>query len=215
MHKAVELIRREHRDIALVVQCFATVLREIREGKLVADPALFEAIIDYMQNFPDRFHHPKEEDFLFKALRQRDPAAAPLLDQLRTQHHDGERVIADLRWKLDAFKKDPEKGFAAFAAAAADYIDFEKRHMALEEREVLPAAEKALTDADWTAIADAFADNDDPIFGHDPQAYYDRLFSRIVALTPEPYGLGERKTPPVKVTEPLTPRRAALDLHWI
>jgi branched-chain amino acid transport system ATP-binding protein len=215
MHKAVELIRREHRDIALVVQCLATVLREVRERKLVADPALFEAIIDYMQNFPDRFHHPKEEDYLFKTLRQRAPASAAVLDELGAQHQAGERSIADLRWKLDALKKDPEKGFAAFDKAASAYVDFQKRHMALEEREVLPTAERSFTQADWDAIAAAFADNDDPIFGHDPQAYYDRLFSRIVALTPEPYGLGERKTPPVKVTEPLTPRRAALDLHWI
>jgi branched-chain amino acid transport system ATP-binding protein len=215
MPKAIDLIRREHRDIALVVQCLATVLREVREGKLVADPALFEAIVDYMQNFPDRFHHPKEEDYLFKALRKRDPAAAPLLDQLGTQHHDGERSAADLRWKLEALKKDPDKGFAAFDQAASAYVEAQKRHMALEEREVLPLAEKVLTAADWQVIGDAFSDNDDPIFGHDPQAYYDRLFSRIVALTPEPYGLGARKEPRPKTTEPQTPRRAALDLHWI
>ena len=215
MPKAIDLIRREHRDIALVVQCLATVLREVREGKLVADPALFEAIIDYMQNFPDRFHHPKEEDYLFKALRERDSSTAALLDKLGTEHHDGERSIADLRWKLDALKKDPEKGFPAFDQAAVAYVESQKRHMALEEREVLPAAEKALTAADWDKIGRAFGDNDDPIFGHDPQAYYDRLFSRIVALTPEPYGLGPRNMPRPKPVEPMSPRRAALDLHWI
>jgi hemerythrin-like domain-containing protein len=215
MPKAIDLIRREHRDIALVIQCFATVLREVRDGKLVPDPALYEAIIDYMQNFPDRFHHPKEEDYLFKTLRQRDQAAGALLDELRAQHVAGDRSIADLRWKLEELKKDLEKGFPAFDQAATAYIESQKSHMALEETKVMPAAQAALTEADWDVIGQAFADNDDPIFGHNPQAYYDRLFSRIVALTPEPYGLATRKEPRPKSSEPLTPRRAALDLHWI
>ena len=77
MTKAIDLIRGEHRDIALVVQCLAAVLREVREGKLAPDPEMLEAVIDYMQNFPDRFHHPKEEEHLFKMLRRRDPSAAP------------------------------------------------------------------------------------------------------------------------------------------
>lgn len=215
MPKAIDLVRREHRDIALVIQCLGTVLREVREGKLVADPALFEAILDYMQNFPDRFHHPKEEDYLFKMLRQRDPSAGAVIDELHEQHVAGERSLADLRWKLEALKKDPEGAFAAFDKAATDYIDFEKRHMSLEETKAMPAAQAALTEADWEAIGKAFADNDDPIFGHNPQAYYDRLFSRIVALTPEPYGLGARKEPRPKSTEKLSPRRAALEVHWI
>jgi len=215
MPKAIDLIRREHRDIALVIQCLGTVLREVREGKLVSDPALFEAILDYMQNFSDRFHHPKEEDYLFKALRQRDQSAGSMIDEVHEQHIAGERLLADLRWKLEALKKDPESAFAAFDKAAMAYVDFEKRHMSLEETKVMPAAQAALTQADWDTIGAAFADNDDPIFGHNPQAYYDRLFSRIVALTPEPYGLGTRKEPRPKPTEPLSPRRAALDLHWI
>lgn len=215
MPNAIDLIQREHRDIALVVQCFATVLREVREGKLEPDPALFEAIIDYMQNFPDRFHHPKEEDYLFKTLRERDAASGAILDELHGQHAAGERSIADLRWKLDALKKDPEMGLAAFDQAATAYIDFQKRHMALEEQKVLPRARQVFSADDWQAIERAFIDNEDPVFGHNPQAYYDRLFSRIVALAPEPHGLATRKTPRPKPAEPLTPRRAALDLHWI
>jgi branched-chain amino acid transport system ATP-binding protein len=215
MPKAIDLIRGEHRDIALVVQCFASVLREVREGKLVPDPAMFEAVIDYMQNFPDRFHHPKEEEYLFKMLRRREPSAGPVLDELHEQHVAGERGIADLRWKLEALKKNPESAFPAFDEAATAYIDFQKRHMAVEEEKILPLAQKVLTDADWATIERAFADNDDPIFGRNPQAYFDRLFSRIVALAPEPYGVGERKVPRAKPVEPVTPRRAALELHWI
>ena len=215
MTKAIDLIRGEHRDIALVVQCLAAVLREVREGKLAPDPEMLEAVIDYMQNFPDRFHHPKEEEHLFKMLRRRDPSAAPILDELHEQHVAGERGIADLRWKLEALKKNPEAAFAAFDQAATAYIEFQKRHMALEEQKVLPLAEKVLTQADWAAIEQAFADNDDPVFGRNPQAYFNRLFSRIVTLAPEPYGVGDRKEPLAKPVELQTPRRAALELHWI
>ncbi|HEX7007508.1 MAG TPA: hemerythrin domain-containing protein [Alphaproteobacteria bacterium] len=213
MSRAIDLIHGEHRDIALVVNCFASVLRETREGILAPDPELYEAVIDYMQNFPDRFHHPKEEDYLFKMLRTRDPSAGKLLDELHDQHVVGERSIADLRWKLEALKKDPDGAFPAFDRAAIAYIDFQRQHMAVEEQEVIPRAQAALTEADWAAIERAFADNDDPIFGRHPRAYFDRLFSRIVNLAPEPYGVGERKAP-LKAHERSTARRAAVGLHW-
>ena len=216
--QAITIIQREHRAVAAVVQCFEHVLDEVKAGKLEPDFALYEAIIDYIQDFPDRFHHPKEDNFLFKAVFERAPDLRPVIEDLKSQHENGERKIADLRWKLEAYKKAPKDAWAPFDTAAREYIEFQRKHIGLEERTVIPTAKRVLTAADWAPIERAYADNEDPIFGNSPRNHFDRLFSRIVALAPHPHGLAERHAPkPPSAEADRRPefRSRVVDLHWI
>src|SRR4026208_2391578 len=61
--------------------------------------------------------------------------------------------------------------------------------MRKEEVEVLPLAEKHLTDDDWRAIDRAFQANEDPIAKIEERDFA-KLFSRIAALAPAPAGAG-------------------------
>jgi hypothetical protein len=60
----------------------------------------------------------------------------------------------------------------------------------MEEREVLPLAERVLTDDDWADLDEAFSANRDPLTGCEPEADYHALFTRIVNAVPAPIGLG-------------------------
>ena len=216
--KAITVIQREHRAIAAVVHCFEHVLNEIKAKTLEPEFALFESVIDYIENFSDRFHHPKENDYLFKAVLARDPSSVAIIDELKMQHDLGERKIADLRWKLEAFRESPRDKFAPFEVAAREYIDFQRRHIGLEEQKVIPLADRILTAEDWRPIEAAFSDNEDPIFGNRPRNHFDKLFSRIVMLAPQPHGLAERRVPkpPTKAIEdPKDYRAQIVNLHWI
>jgi hypothetical protein len=62
--------------------------------------------------------------------------------------------------------------------------------MALEEKEVLPLAERVLTAGDWADLDEAFSANVDPLTGHEPDPAYRSLFTRILSLVPAPMGLG-------------------------
>jgi len=67
----------------------------------------------------------------------------------------------------------------------------ERDHMHLEESIILPAAELALHDEDWTALDASFEQNADPLTGkHVPRPEFEKLFSRIVSNAPAPIGLG-------------------------
>ncbi|MGE0737075.1 MAG: hemerythrin domain-containing protein [Alphaproteobacteria bacterium] len=215
---ALTIIQREHRAVAAVLHCFEHILNDVKAGKLESDFPLYEAIIDYIQDFPDRFHHPKEDNFLFKTASVRARDLQPVIDDLKAQHVAGERKIADLRWKLEAYKKAPKDAWAAFDTAARAYIDFQRKHIGLEERAVIPTARRLFDAADWAPIERAYADNDDPIFGRSPRNHFDRLFSRIVALAPQPHGLAERREPKSPgEDESKRPefRSRVVELHWL
>ena len=79
---------------------------------------------------------------------------------------------------------------AAFAAAVQAYADFHWAHMTCEEKELLPLAERALSEKDWAAIEKAFAQNEDPIADL-RERDFEQLYTRILSLAPAPVGLGE------------------------
>jgi branched-chain amino acid transport system ATP-binding protein len=218
MTSALTIVQREHRALAAVVYCFEQVLAEIRQGRLLPDFALFEAIIQYVQDFPDRFHHPKEDEILFPALRESAPSVRDTLDELQRQHHQGVRLTSELKWKLAQWKEKGAGAFKEFDEEAKRFIDFQRQHIGLEEREIIPAAREALSEAEWAGINEAFAANEDPLFGKKPKAAFDALFSRIASLAPAPHGLAPRKEP-ARIVAPIESdeekRERLLSAHWI
>lgn len=195
--QTLSVIQREHRAIAAVIHCLEQLLREVRAGDLDPPPFdVFDLIVTYMRDFPDQLHHPKEDNYLFPVLAKRAPELGGAFDLLRRQHVEGAKRTHDLSAKLAVYRKDPKTGFAAFEEAALGFVEFQREHLAFEESRILPAARENLTATDWKAIDAAFAKNDDPIFGDKPQAKFNKLFSRIVATAPEPWGLKARNKQP-------------------
>jgi hemerythrin-like domain-containing protein len=152
--------------------------------------AVFRAMIHYIDEFPERLHHPKEDHYLFARLAERAPQTQPLVDELRKEHVRGAALVRELESALIAFEVNGARGLPAFDAAVNAYAQFHWDHMRKEEEQVLPLAEKHLTEADWRWIEEAFAGNRDPISDL-RERDFERLYQRIVNLAPAPVGLGE------------------------
>ena len=75
------IIRDEHRVLTAVLRSLQHLAREGARGDAELDHELFTVMLDYIDTFPNRFHHPKEDEHLFKALRRRTTAAATVLDE--------------------------------------------------------------------------------------------------------------------------------------
>ncbi len=63
------------------------------------------------------------------------------------------------------------------------YAGFLHAHMSKEEA-LLGQARAVLSEAEWQRIADAFAGNEDPLFGQDVRAEFRKLNQRIRNLLP-------------------------------
>jgi hemerythrin-like domain-containing protein len=113
-----------------------------------------------------------------------------VLDRLDREHGEGEKAIRDLEHALVAFEVLGAPRAAAFEQSLQRYVDAYLAHMALEESQVLPAAERELSEADWAVLDRAFAANRDPLTGHPVDDVYRPLFSKIVHTAPAPIGLG-------------------------
>ena len=189
--KAVQTIKDEHRSISAVLHGLRYLARQMVESPVQPDFAVFRAMIRYIDEFPERLHHPKEEQYLFARLLERFPGARELAAGLHDEHVAGAQLIRDLEKSLGYFEENSPAGAPTFRTAVEAYSDFHWQHMRKEEERILPLAEQHLTTEDWDAIAAAFGDNVDPIAGV-PQKEFEDLFSRIALIAPAPIGFGDR-----------------------
>lgn len=186
---ALQVIKSEHRNLYRVLHVLRTVGFAMRGGQAF-DTALLGAIIDYIDAFPERFHHPKENEFLFKALRRVSSVAEETLAQLEKEHHEGPGEIVRLRAALAEVDQGVPGAGERFADMLVTYAEMGMSHMHKEESIILPLAAKELSAEDWAAMDAAFADNRDPLFSEDAREEMRALYSRIVTLAPAPWGVG-------------------------
>lgn len=187
---ALQIIRAEHQALAAVLDALRRTVNDIRERLVPPNFEALRALLFYIDAFPERLHHPKETEHLFRRLRQRVPAAGPVLDRLEHEHVQGEHAIRRLEHELLEYEMLGPHRLPPFAASLAQFCDRYLEHMWTEEREVFPLAQQHLTPEDWADIDAAFAANHDPLAGHSPAGEFEGLFHRIVRLLPPPLGVG-------------------------
>ena len=180
MHEAMRILRNEHRSISAVLHGLQELARAAQDPSVRPDFKVFHAMIYFIDAFPERLHHPKENDFLFPRVLVRSPAASTLVKELREEHEKGATLIRDLERALLTFESCWPFGADGFAETVSGYAKFHWEHMRAEETEVLPMCE----------LNEAFARNDDPIADIREKDFAE-LFSRIVALAPAPVGLAK------------------------
>jgi hemerythrin-like domain-containing protein len=182
MTAALRIIRDEHRTISAVLHALKDLARAAQDPGAKPAFAALRAMVRYIDEFPEKLHHPKEDDHLFARVVSRVPDARRLVDDLRQEHLEGVRLVRELERALVFFEDRAPEGAREFLDAVNAYAEFHWQHMRKEEQELLPLAERHLTAQDWKSIDAAFTENPD----------FEKQFTRIVNLAPEPVGLGAR-----------------------
>jgi hemerythrin-like domain-containing protein len=180
---AIATIRAEHNSMQTLLEALLHLVEEIADRRREPDFALLSAALYYFDDFPERCHHPKEDEYLFKALRRRTAAFNDVLDELQAEHIQSGQMVACLERALVHYQGGAPNGLKQFRAAIAAYAALLRSHMYKEEQ-LLAQAPRHLEEEDWTAMAAAFKANVDPLFGPERGADYGRLYSRVVNFLP-------------------------------
>jgi hemerythrin-like domain-containing protein len=135
-------------------------------------------IMYYMTHYSDVLHHPKE-DLMFARMKARDANVGPTIHELTIQHTQlrdmGEAMVRALDDVVIGSIASRER----IEATVRAYVSALRSHMRTEESEILPRAERLLTESDWTDIDAAIASFDDPLFGSEVQERYAGLREQI------------------------------------
>ncbi len=188
---ALQIIRDEHASLAAMLKSMRLM---VRMGP-VDDPRKFfdvlRSMLFYIDEFPERLHHPKESHLLFTKIVKLAPHVMGAVDKLERDHVHSEKAARDLQHLLLSWELLGPSKREAFEVAMEQHIDFYLEHMSLEESVILPEVERCFSAQDIQTLDEAFAENADPLTGHYPPAQaFEKLFSMIVTRAPSPIGLG-------------------------
>ncbi len=190
-HESIRIIHEEHATLSALLRSLDMMVKLGPSEKPAAFFEVLRAMLFYIDEFPERQHHPKETELLFPPVAARDAEAAAAIARLDQDHARGEAEVRELQHLLLGWELLGEPRRAVFEQALARYLTFYGEHMHLEESVVIPAALRVLSADDWLALDAAFATNRDPLSGKYPRdPIYDRLFTQILSKAPAPIGLG-------------------------
>lgn len=187
--KALAVLRQEHSSLTAVLHGLQFIAGRLERGERF-DTKVLRAMLFYIDCFPDRFHHPKEDGYLFPSIQKRTAAADAVIAKLEDEHHQGMLAIRVVEQRLLHF----EEGGAPYALPLAEslhgYIEAYRRHIRTEEEVLLPIAEDVLLPEDWQELDGVFAGHHDPLLGLDARQGFERMFTHIVNIAPPPLGVG-------------------------
>jgi hemerythrin-like domain-containing protein len=158
----IDILRQEHRNVEKLLLVLERELDVFARGDR-PDYEVVHAVIAYFQVYPDAYHHPLE-DRVFEKLKVRDSAAAAKIGDLAADHRRGADRLRRVVHAVESVLGDREVLRQTVNDIIRDFIEQERRHMAMEERLFFPAALNALEPADWAEIAPRMTDQSDPLF---------------------------------------------------
>ena len=160
MSETIDKLRTDHRNLARLMDIIAREVRVFEAGDL-PDYDLVASVL--------------------AKLRQRDPDIAITVGDLDREHEKLGTLTRRFAAALDNVMQDAELPRDWFVEVASEYLDFQRRHMQMEEVLFFPAALRALSEDDWRELATDAPSADDPLFGGtDAQGEYDALLEEIM-----------------------------------
>ena len=189
--QTLRIIQDEHHALSSVLQSLVLL---VRSGPQTEPRRFFDtinAMLLYIEEFPEKLHHAKESELLFPRVVAAAPHVAATIERLDADHRHGAAAVRELQHLLLRWQFLGEPSAQDFGDALKRYVAAYRVHMELEESQILPAAIDSLSEQDWAELDRAFAANEDPLTGHHrPNELYEALFHRIVHDAPAPIGLG-------------------------
>lgn len=155
--ESVEILKREHRTVLLVVKAARRDLERAGETHEIVEEEV-EQLLGFFRYFTNSCHDPREEDLLFTALHRRGLPwdDYPLRDLVRG--HEEMRIVLDSAsdW-LPLAKAGDTTAVMSLVHDLKVYLDLLERHVAAEEGSLFPLVQELLTARDLEELSDAFA----------------------------------------------------------
>ncbi|MCW8846545.1 MAG: hemerythrin domain-containing protein [Gammaproteobacteria bacterium] len=178
MQNVLKTLHTEHAHICRVLDFLEAQLGVLEQGG-IPEWDLMGDVMHYMTNFPDLYHHPKE-DLIFKRLRERQSGAVADIDEILAEHHELAGMGSRFRAAIQEVECGSVMSVKDFSKMARAYIDVQRRHVELEERVLFPLARQFLVPDDWQEVDEAIESRSDPVFGSMVKDEYKLIRSALV-----------------------------------
>jgi len=185
----IKALSDEHLVIARALDALEGYLGRISAGELVA-PSELGRFAAFFAKFADLNHHEKEEDLFLPTMERAGLAwDGATVQGVRSDHRQERYLVSELN---DSWPREGDwtpENRRHVASIGKEFIEFQRRHMALEDGELLLRAREMLTAEQLEELGKKFEEFDE-YFGKER---YDELLQSAESLHRQ-YGDPTRET---------------------
>jgi hemerythrin-like domain-containing protein len=178
MAEILRQLREEHVNMARLLNALDHQLAIFDRGEQ-PDYDVLAAAADYFTGFSDRCHHPKE-DLLFRRIKEVDADSARSLPDLDREHRKLATLARHFQEAVNNVLEEVEVSRSAFDAVLRHFVGEQRRHMQMEDEQLLPLAERILGEKDWAELDAIATKEDDPLFGAAASREFQSLLRKIL-----------------------------------
>lgn len=179
MHQIMAELHQDHIHLARLLTILEQQSQRFNSEDDDPDLFLMMDIAEYIHNYPDLVHHPKE-DLIYNAFAKQSEEAKDIVNSLLLQHNAMPSATTDFQDMLHNVANNSGIVDKATLKSSLDvFIALQKSHMDIEERELFPLINETLSDQDWAMLEQNISDAKDPLFGDKILDHYQNLYQCI------------------------------------
>jgi len=174
----LQALQRDHVNFRRVLAVLEEEFQRL-ESQENPDFELIKDALEYIQEYGNLYHHPKEDAIYAYHLEHHDKGWS-IIDKLLDEHSKLERVTEDLRLSTEGMLHDVVTRRDQYMEKLGAFISSQSKHLEVEETRVFPMIKDAFSPEDWAAVEEQWPTPDDPLFGQEVSEQFRVLYARIM-----------------------------------
>lgn len=164
MRPLLEKLHKDHINLARLLDLMSSELDALSAGH-EANFDLKIEMLDYIEHYAEQSHHPTEDQinkiaFKKKAMLQHKA----LYERVCKEHGELIGLARNYRKTLEGAIQGEVLLREEVETRGREFVALQRQHIDLEENELFPLIEQALSDKDWQKLDKEITHADDPLF---------------------------------------------------
>lgn len=178
MNDLIDQIKYDHISMSKVLNLIEREIGMLADDQ---DPDYFLLVdsMRYMVNYSDTVHHVKE-DAIFERLSEIAPEVDDVIQEIRQQHQSLALLSTQLYDIVDNASLGQIVSKENISRLGGEYVASLRRHMSIEEGNLLRKARECLSAEDMNLVEQQYAESRDPLLSNSLEKEYNKLYLALV-----------------------------------
>lgn len=175
----LSIIHSDHRNINQLLRILRKKIKLLENDEKI-DYRLIKALISYLRNYSDKYHHPME-DLIYAYYLKYRVVPDEIAIRLSKEHKLIKQATIELDELVEMVLLDAIVPNEICLEKLSTFVELQAAHLMYEESQILPAIRESLSADDWANLEQQWEHNhyDDPLFGDNISEEYKALAERI------------------------------------
>lgn len=200
MHSTQSQLFADHHNFQRLLNCFEAELAWYEKDQpWRANLAIILDIFDYIQFYPETYHHPSEEA-VYELLLQKEVEQSEVIRALKAEHRELEEVTRRARTLFNAIANDSVVPVNKLVEVSREFLERQREHIRRENEIIYPLLSAHVSHEEWERVTQELEEQRDPLFSEAIEEEYSSLYDAILEAEGDVIGATARaiNTPPSK-----------------